>query len=333
MALPSSGPLSIGDIAGEFGGSAPHSLSEYYGAAAGVPTSGAIRVAADFYGKSNAQYVAATGGTITTVGDYKVHTFNSSGTFTVSNAGNAAGSNTIQYLVVGGGGGAGAGGSGGGGGGAGNVYVASASVSATGYTITIGAGGGGATVNNVPGSGGSSSSAFGSTAYPGSGGGSRFGSNATNLGASTGGGVYGTSASTAGAQGFHGGSSNTYNGTFHAGGGGGGSSAVGYNGPTGSTGGPGGAGHNRTLGSTTYTICGGGAGGFYLAGTVDSTRWIDRVYNGGGCRTWTGSVNSYCHAVANRGGGGGAHAVSGGGDGDGGNGGSGLVVIRYKFQN
>ena len=51
MALQSSGPISLSDIAGEFGGSTPHSLSEYYGAAGGVPASGAISMD-DFYGTS-----------------------------------------------------------------------------------------------------------------------------------------------------------------------------------------------------------------------------------------------------------------------------------------
>ena len=46
-------------------------------------------------------YPVATGGTITTDGDYKVHTFNSSGTFTVTTAGTTG----VEYLVVGGGGG------------------------------------------------------------------------------------------------------------------------------------------------------------------------------------------------------------------------------------
>lgn len=49
MALQSSGPIAIGDIAGEFGGSTPHDLSEYYGVAAGVPSSGQIALS-DFYG-------------------------------------------------------------------------------------------------------------------------------------------------------------------------------------------------------------------------------------------------------------------------------------------
>ena len=44
-----------------------------------VPT-GAISMS-DLQGKSNAQFVAATGGTITTSGDFKIHEFNSSDTF------------------------------------------------------------------------------------------------------------------------------------------------------------------------------------------------------------------------------------------------------------
>lgn len=53
MALQSSGQISLSDIATEFGGSTPHALSEYYGAAAGVPSSGTISLASDFYGKAN----------------------------------------------------------------------------------------------------------------------------------------------------------------------------------------------------------------------------------------------------------------------------------------
>lgn len=51
MALQSSGAISLLDIANEFGGSTPHSINEYYGAAAGIPSSGTIDFA-DFYGKS-----------------------------------------------------------------------------------------------------------------------------------------------------------------------------------------------------------------------------------------------------------------------------------------
>lgn len=52
MPLQSSGQISLSDIAGEFGGSAPHSLSEYYGDG-NAPASGEIQLAADFYGTAN----------------------------------------------------------------------------------------------------------------------------------------------------------------------------------------------------------------------------------------------------------------------------------------
>ena len=56
MAIQSSGQIEISEIAAEFGGSAPHALSEYYGggdnvpqgANPGVPTSGEVQMA-DFY--------------------------------------------------------------------------------------------------------------------------------------------------------------------------------------------------------------------------------------------------------------------------------------------
>lgn len=52
MALQSSGAISLANIATEFGGSTPHSLSEYYGVATGVPSSGTISFD-DFYGTSS----------------------------------------------------------------------------------------------------------------------------------------------------------------------------------------------------------------------------------------------------------------------------------------
>lgn len=61
MALQTSGAISLNDIAGEFGGSTPHSLSEYYRGGSNVPnstannsipTSGAIEIG-NFYGGAN----------------------------------------------------------------------------------------------------------------------------------------------------------------------------------------------------------------------------------------------------------------------------------------
>ena len=51
--------------------------------------------------------IVATGGTITTDGDYKVHVFTTSGTFAVSNVGTANDEKQVEYLVVAGGGGSG----------------------------------------------------------------------------------------------------------------------------------------------------------------------------------------------------------------------------------
>ena len=107
-----------------------------------------------------ASFVAATGGTVATCGNFKIHTFTGPGTFCVSCAGNTAGSNTVSYMVIAGGGGGGgvaAVNIGGGGGGAGGYreglglndsYTGSplraptgVPVTATGFPITVGAGG------------------------------------------------------------------------------------------------------------------------------------------------------------------------------------------------
>ena len=81
--------------------------------------------------------MVGTGGTITTDGDYKVHTFNSSGTFTVTTLGSLG---TVEYLVTAGGA-SGARANGGGGGAGGYRTATGFSVSATSYSITVGAGG------------------------------------------------------------------------------------------------------------------------------------------------------------------------------------------------
>ena len=62
MTLPTTGPLSLSDIQGEFGGANPISLSEYYGKDT-VPTSGEISIG-DFYGTSNllVNYLIVAGG-------------------------------------------------------------------------------------------------------------------------------------------------------------------------------------------------------------------------------------------------------------------------------
>jgi len=109
------------------------------------------------------KFVAATGGCVTTDGDFKVHTFNASGCFVVSCGGNEGGSNTVDYLVIAGGGGGGR--YFGGGGGAGGFRISFDSpkasctpieVSTQTYPIQVG-GGGGASPQNGQGSNGSTS--------------------------------------------------------------------------------------------------------------------------------------------------------------------------------
>jgi len=56
MALTSSGQLKLSEIAAEYGGSAPHTLSEYYGSDT-VPTQGQISVS-DFHGTSNITFIS-----------------------------------------------------------------------------------------------------------------------------------------------------------------------------------------------------------------------------------------------------------------------------------
>jgi len=112
-----------------------------------------------------ALFTVATGGTITTSGDYKIHTFTGPGTFTVTSVGKGpinplGGPNTVSYLVL-----AGGGGNGGGAGGyregrdIGPSYTASPLVAPTGLTIlkkqsfpiTVGAGGNASGPNASPG--------------------------------------------------------------------------------------------------------------------------------------------------------------------------------------
>jgi hypothetical protein len=91
-------------------------------------------------------FVTATGGTVLTCGNYKVHVFTGPGTFEVTCGGNDLGSDSVEYLVVAGGG---AGGTDiGGGGGAGGFRQNYPSPTSAGlpvtiatYPITVGAGG------------------------------------------------------------------------------------------------------------------------------------------------------------------------------------------------
>ena len=294
--------------------------------------------------KAAAQYVAATGGTVTTVcTNYKVHTFTGPGTFCVSSAGNPLGSNTVSYLVVGGGGG-GANNRGGGGGAGGfregrtpqcASYSASPlnataglPVSASPYSITVGGGATGIpnSPTNRPGNSGNVSTFSTITAAAGGFGG--YNPSPTpgvgGTGGSGGGGGYPNLAGGAGntppvspPQGNPGGTSCSSN----SGSGGGGAGAAGGNGAD-CNAGAGGAGVATSINGTPTTRGGGGGGSGSSGGGGAGPGGGGAGYVGGG------GSNPNQDGDANTGGGGGASRngpVSGAG-------GSGIVIIRYKFQ-
>ena len=300
-------------------------------------------------------YVAATGGTVTESGDFKIHTFTGDGCFVVSCAGNPAGSDTVDYLVVAGGGGGSH--SYGGGGAGGFRYYANPStnpqsgpgsplnapagivVTTTSYPVIVGSGGVSGSPNNygirgnnsvfstitsTGGGGGNQDATVPSDAPGGSGGGGgNTGSPVTN--------GTGNTPPTSPPQGNNGGNGLNIPGVCNTGGGGGGAVAVGTAGASPYRGGPGGAGAGLTgfgtgngqcSASVQYFSGGGGA----RVGNEPTAFGVGGIGGGGnGVNPNRGPATS---GTANTGGGGGG----GNNPGCAGAGGSGIVVIRYKFQ-
>ena len=268
--------------------------------------------------------VTATGGTITTAGNYKMHTFLITGSFNVTFAPTGA---TIECLIVGGGAGAGNGTNaayeGGGGGAGGLVYTSSMSVSTSDlYTVTVGGGG-------TPSTSGVASSIGSALVALGGGAGANGGSGGVS-GGSGGGGTHNGTAGAAGTQttsGLLNSDSKTYgfgnaggNGATSGGGGGGGAGAAGAVGAL-NSGGQGGIGKSYTISgaATYYAGGGGGAQGGASNGTLTT---------GGGGNGSAGTPGN--SGTTNTGGGGGGAAGSG--SSIGGSGGSGIVIIRYRYQ-
>ena len=142
-----------------------------------------------------AEFMTATGGTITTDGDYKVHSFTSSGTFTVTEIGASGGAgDQVQYLVIAGG--AGGGYSMNGGGGAGGYRTATGfTVAQQAYTITVGAGGAAGTSDSPATAPNGSNSVFSTITSTGGGGGAQTNGGTGASGGSGGGGGGKTSGS------------------------------------------------------------------------------------------------------------------------------------------
>ena len=299
-------------------------------------------------------FVTATGGTITTCGDFKIHTFTGPGTFTVCSVGNSAGSDTVSYLVVAGGGGGGDGRGGGGGGGgfregkaSSDCYTASplnaptgVPVTATGFPIVVGGGGAGASTGDDDGNPGNNS-VF---------------STITSTGGGKGGGVNPScSVKQGGPGGSGGGAGGTFGGPTAQPGGSGNTPPVsppqGNNGGDGINNGP-----PNVPGCQSHGATGGGAGGAGSpatgtpapgsggVGVSSSITGSSLAYAGGagGASDSGRTLGSSCgtggdgqttstpakNGTTNRGGGGGGVRVNQGG----GSGGSGIVIIRYKYQ-
>ncbi|MBU1864710.1 MAG: VCBS repeat-containing protein, partial [Candidatus Omnitrophica bacterium] len=296
----------------------------------------------------------ATGGTITTVGDYTVHTFTSNSTF------NSTGSVDAEVLIVAGGGGGGMD-MGGGGGGGGVVYNSSYVISAQNYNITVGAGGAGAPAagtNGQPsahqytiGANNGQNSSFETLIAVGGGrGGSSYyaytpGAAGANGGSGGGASGYSSGGTLSGGIGIpgQGNDGGRGGGQYYSGGGGGAgtsgtnSTAIAHGGDgvlydlTGTAyyWGGGGGGSAHSLGNGGNGGLGGAGGGGVWSGTggTAGTGGINAGEAGGngvGTYVYT-STGGSAGVNTGSGGGGGAHYYNRGGDG-----GSGIVIVRYK---
>jgi hypothetical protein len=261
-------------------------------------------------------FLIATGGTVTTSGDYKIHTFTSSSTFVVSKAAkDAAGGNGVRYLIVGAGGSTNSPPTVRGG----NSSWNSISATGGGYggeygTLGSSGGSGGGSGGEGPGGGpGGSGNAGGYSPPEGFPGGSGGGSGASRK-PGAGGGASQAAADGGATPGGNGVQSDiTGTNTYYAGGGGGGSHGPGYGQPSAGNGGLGGGGNAELPGPSTPGTdgLGGGAGGNSGAGAGGA----------GGLRT----ITTYTTDVPSS-----TYPVTVGTDAS--QGGDGVVILAYKYK-
>lgn len=280
--------------------------------------------------------VSASGGTKYKFGQYTIHKFEDSGTFTISNATEGK---TMEVFLVGGGGGGGAadGNCSNGGGGGGGLILASVEMTKGTYPVIVGRGGIGYQNTDRTGDDGGNSTAFGLTALGGGGGGGGGAVNSGNgsSGGSGGGGGHPWSGprssglqpgSASGGFGNAGGSASNAAPQW-GGGGGGGAGSAGTDG-TSTLGGPGGDGLLYDIDGVPKYYAGGGAGA--LCG---NSGMINGGLGGGGNSGSFNTTSSSSGPGFN-----GGMGLGGGGGGAGynpsyrskaGDGGDGIVVIRY----
>ena len=280
--------------------------------------------------------IEALGGSVSTSGAYKIHTFANDDTFTVSSGGGE-----IEYLVIAGGGGGGGWGGGGGAGGYRNSVLGEQSGGATAaesrvtvqegtYSIKVGIGGSRGTTAYTGGGAGADSSIIGpgvNIIAKGGAGGGWWQGNVPPIGGSGGGG----SGTGSGSQGIAGqgtaGASGQGNqsGPYLGHGGGGGAGQSGSQG-SGVIGGKGGDGLISLI--TGQAITRGGGGGGHSPGLGNAGKSIGGAGGGGG------GGNYYNAAQAENG----QDGTGGGGGGNYGDssrlcglGGKGIVIIRYPI--
>ena len=256
----------------------------------------------------------ATGGTedTTSRSGYKIHTFTSPGSFSVTE-----GQRNVEYLIIAGGGGGGY--TAGGGGGAGGYKTGTSMTITPGtYPVTIGGGGAGATVDGNNGSKGADSS-FNSVTSEGGGFGRHAGASGGD-GGSGGGSGYTTGTGGSGTdypgpnqQGFPGGDSGGGGGPQYTCAGGGGAGGAGESVIANTPGGDGGIGQASSINGTSTTRAGGGGGSS----------------GGGGGTGGPGGGGNGGFSLPGTGGTAGTPNTGGGGGGTGHNGGSGIVIIAY----
>ena len=249
---------------------------------------------------SDALCTVATGGTITQLGGYRVHIFDTSGTFAITQAGIG----TLKLFIVGGGGGSSASNYNGGAGGA--IVAAETTLAVGSTTVTVGTGGA------IDGYGVSSS--FGVVAFAVGGAPAGVAVGGTS---GAGSGVAGATGGLAGGAGV--GISSGPDGAA-AGGGGGGASAVGSDGTVG--------------GPPYFGVAGAGGDGY-----VNSFGVFGGGGAGGGAKTGTGTFQAKS-GNSTGGGGSGEAGIPGTGGGAGGKtasvagsiGGSGKVIVYYLYD-
>jgi hypothetical protein len=314
-------------------------------------------------------FITATGGTITTSGNCKIHTFTGPGTFQVCNVADCAANNAVAYLVVAGGA-SGGGAYAGGGGGAGGYregktnpitpYTASPKASTTGITVTatsfpITVGGGGSpvpgsgtcqgndgnnsvfsTITSAGGGGGGGGQNSCRPKNPGRNGGSGGGAMGNCAGSSNPPGGSGNTPPVSPPQGSDGGNASSSGPTYGSGGGGGAASCTGAGGSN-TAYGNGGPGTPTQITGSAVSYAGGGGGGTLApypapgGGGSASPCGTGGQGSGGGSPTAAGPSGNGAAGTANRGGGGGGGSASPSALSSGA-GGSGIVIIRYKFQ-